>query len=253
MRYGLISDIHANLPALEAVLAHIDEESRPDAVYHLGDLVGYAPWPNEVVELLQSHAIAGVAGNYDSTVAADYKHCGCRYEDEREAVLALRSYEWTREHCSEATKTYLGGLPFRIDLRPHGGHIDGSKLVLVHGTPSSNTVYWTQDRDDDFFLTMASRAGMRDGDVIAFGHTHVPWAHVIDDMAFINAGSVGRSKGGDWRACYAIIEVGGDSVEVDFIRVEYDIDAVAHAIRRSRLPDELAYYLRTGGRSLSPS
>lgn len=253
MRYALISDIHANLPALEAVLGHIETETMPDAVYHLGDLVGYAPWPDEVAALLRSRSIPGVAGNYDSTVATDYKHCGCRYEDERQAELSHLSYEWTRANCLAATKAYLGGLPFRIDLRPLGGHAGGPRLVLVHGTPTSNTVYWTQDRDDDFCRKMAARAGMRDGDVIAFGHTHIPWARVIDDMAFINAGSVGRPKGGDWRACYAVVEVGGDGVEVDFIRVEYDLDAAAKAIRKSDLPDEFAYFLRTGGKSLDGS
>ena len=74
MRYALISDIHANLPALEAVLAHIARQPDVAATYHLGDLVGYAPWPNEVVERLRGLGIAGVAGNYDSTVATDYKH-----------------------------------------------------------------------------------------------------------------------------------------------------------------------------------
>ena len=80
MRYALISDIHANLPALDAVLADIGATGA-DATYHLGDLVGYAPWPNEVVARIAATGIAGVAGNYDSTVATNYKHCGCRYED----------------------------------------------------------------------------------------------------------------------------------------------------------------------------
>lgn len=77
--YVLISDIHANLQALDAVLEDI-RDSTPTGVYHLGDLVGYGPSPNEVVERLRSAGIAGVAGNYDSTVAADYKHCGCQKE-----------------------------------------------------------------------------------------------------------------------------------------------------------------------------
>lgn len=77
MRIALISDIHANLPALEAVLADIDSVPDIDVIYHLGDLVGYAPWPNEVVALLRERVIAGVAGNYDSTTATHYKHCGC--------------------------------------------------------------------------------------------------------------------------------------------------------------------------------
>ncbi len=81
MKYALISDVHSNLPALEAVLADIDDRRESDvvgAVYHLGDLVGYAPWPDEVVSLIRERSIQGISGNYDSTVANDYKHCGCR-------------------------------------------------------------------------------------------------------------------------------------------------------------------------------
>src|SRR5215211_1471901 len=78
VRYALISDIHANLPALEAVLEHIARDTDIDATYHLGDLVGYAPWPAETVALLHSRAVEGIAGNYDSTVATDYEHCGCK-------------------------------------------------------------------------------------------------------------------------------------------------------------------------------
>ena len=92
MKYALISDIHANLPALEAVLAHIEMQG-VDATYHLGDLVGYGPWPNETVAALVERAIPGVAGNYDSTVASGYKHCGCRYEDPRQEELSHESFE----------------------------------------------------------------------------------------------------------------------------------------------------------------
>ena len=88
MKYALISDIHANLPALEAVLADIERRPDVDATYHLGDLVGYAPWPNEVVGLLRQHGIAGIAGNYDSTTGTDYKHCGCKYENPEQEALS---------------------------------------------------------------------------------------------------------------------------------------------------------------------
>ena len=98
MKYALISDIHANLPALEAVLANIDSRSDVDATFHLGDLVGYAPWPNETVELIRRRGIAGIAGNYDSTTGTDYKHCGCRYENPRQEELSHLSYGWTRAH-----------------------------------------------------------------------------------------------------------------------------------------------------------
>lgn len=154
-RYVLLSDVHANLPALHAVLR--DAESKVDVTgtYHLGDLVGYAPWPNEVIATIRAAGIAGVAGNYDSTVATHYKHCGCRYEDPQQEVLAHESFTWTLEQTSAESKRYLANLPFRIDLRPLGGHVSGPTVRLVHGNHALNTVYVTEDRSDDFLMAMA--------------------------------------------------------------------------------------------------
>jgi predicted phosphodiesterase len=253
MRYALISDIHANLPALQAVHGDITRRRDVDAVYHLGDLVGYAPWPNEVVQLIVAAGIPGVAGNYDSTVGTDYTHCGCRYEDPRQEELSHVSYAWTREHVSPTTKRYLAGLPFRIDLLPNGGHLTGPRVVLVHGAPTLNTLYWIEDRPDDFCLKMAAHAGARAGDVIAFGHTHKPWHRVVERIHFVNTGSVGRPKDGDWRAGYVVLDVGVGQVTVEFVRVDYDVEEAARAIRASELPDDFAEHLRTGGRSTTAS
>ncbi len=248
MRYALISDIHANLPALEAVLDHI--AARPDitATYHLGDLVGYAPWPDETVAFLRSRGIDGISGNYDTTVAVDYKHCGCRYEDARQEELSHLSFAWTKEHTSPATKQVLGALPFRLDLRPNGGHAAGPTLILVHGTPTLNTVYWTEDRSDSFCLQMALLAGAKSGDVIAFGHTHLPWRREVEGIHFVNTGTVGRPKDGDWRAGYVVLDIGDGKVGVEFVRIEYDVEKAMRAIRESGLPDDLAEFLRTGKR-----
>jgi predicted phosphodiesterase len=248
MNYALISDVHANLPALEAVLADIDGRDGIGAIYHLGDLVGYAPWPDEVVALLRERAIPGVAGNYDSTTATDYEHCGCKYEDARQEELSHLSYEWTRANTSPETKAWLGGLPFRIDLRPLGGHQAGPRLILVHGNPILNTVYWTEDRSDDFCRKMAEHLGARAGDVIAFGHTHKPWHREVDGIHFLNTGSVGRPKDGDSRAGYVLVTFYAGKVGVDFVRVAYDLDRATTAIRESDLPDDFADYLSTGGR-----
>lgn len=252
MTLALISDIHANLPALEAVLADLDARGVRE-VYHLGDLVGYAPWPDEVVALLRERRIPGVAGNYDSTVATDYKHCGCRYEDPRQEALAHASYEWTRARVSPETRAALAALPFRLDLRPLGGHAAGPTVTLVHGTPTLNTLYWTEDRDDAFFRRMAAVAGLKAGDVIAFGHTHKPWHRVVDAIHFVNTGSVGRPKDGDPRAGYVLLHLGASPVAVEFVRVTYDVDRAAAAIRASTLPPEFAEYLASGGTRLDPA
>jgi predicted phosphodiesterase len=247
MKYALISDIHANLPALSAVLADIDARVDVNATFHLGDLVGYAPWPNEVVERLRDARIPGIAGNYDSTVATDYKHCGCQYEDPRQEELSHLSYEWTRAHVSPATKSFLGVLPFRIDLRPLGGHLAKPTVTLLHGNQTLNTVYVYEDRPDDFLRKFGAGVGARAGDVICFGHTHKPWHRVVDDVHFVNTGSVGRPKDGDWRAGYVRLDVTAVNVAVEFVRVPYDVDAAMQGILGSTLPPEFAGFLRTGG------
>lgn len=247
MKYALISDVHSNLPALEAVLADIDGRNGVDATYHLGDLVGYAPWPNEVVSLVRERGIPGIAGNYDSTVATDYKHCGCRADSEKAEELSHHSYEWTREHVSAETRRFLGELPFRVDLRPRGGHTSRPQLTLVHGTPTLNTLYWTEDRPDSFCKKMAQTAGLKAGDLIAFGHTHKPWQREVEGIHFVNTGSVGKPKDGDPRAGYVLVESGEETFSVEFVRVEYDLDRAAADIRDSGLPDEFATQLAAGG------
>ncbi len=247
MQLALISDIHANLQALDAVLADIDARGDTHAIYHAGDLVGYSSSPNEVVARLQSRSIAGIAGNYDSTVATDYKHCGCKSETPRQEELAHISYEYTRSAVTAATKQYLGSLPFMLDVRPLGGHTAGPRLVLVHGTPTLNTLYWTEDRPNDFCLKMAASVSLKRGDVIAFGHTHKPWHREVEGIHFVNTGSVGRPKDGDWRAGYARLTLDGSEPRVEFVRVPYDVDAAAHGVIAAGLPQEFAEFLRTGG------
>lgn len=247
MRLALISDIHANLPALEAVLDHIDAQHGIAGTYHLGDLVGYSSSPNEVVALLHARGIPGVAGNYDSTVATNYKHCGCRAETARQEELAHVSYEWTRAAVARETMRLLGALPFRIDVRPLGGHVAGPTVTLVHATPTNNLVYVTEDRPDSFLAKMAESAGLRAGDVLCFGHTHKPWYRVVDGVLFVNTGSVGRPKDGDWRAGYVLLDVGTDAPRAEVVRVEYDVERAMRGVHDSGLPGEFAEFLRTGG------
>ncbi len=267
MQIALISDIHANLQALDAVLADIDARADIDAIYHAGDLVGYSSHPNEVVTRLRERGIAGIAGNYDSTVATDYVHCGCKSETPRQEELAHISYAYTRKAVSSETKRYLASLPFSLDIRPLGGHAAGPRLVLVHGTPTLNTLYWTADRSDEFCLKMAAMVGLKAGDVIAFGHTHKPWHRQVNGIHFINTGSVGRPKDGDWRAGYVRLGLGDPDpqrdpsrdvshdvshdvsrdVSVEFVRVPYDVEAAVRGVLDAGLPDEFAEFLRTGG------
>lgn len=240
MRYALISDIHANLPALRGVLDDIAKRADVGAIYHLGDLTGYAPWPNETVALLRERGIQGIAGNYDSTVATDYKHCGCRSESAHQEELSHLSYAWTHSHVSIETKSYLASLPFRMDIRPLGGHVSGPSVTLVHGNQTLNTVYVTEDRSDSFLEKMAIDLGSYANDAICFGHTHKPWHRVVGGIHFVNTGSVGRPKDGDCRAGYVVLSVDASCADVEFVRVAYDVDEAVKAIRESDLPGEFA-------------
>jgi predicted phosphodiesterase len=134
-----------------------------------------------------------------------------------------------------------------LDLRPLGGHVSGPRLVLVHGTPTLNTVYWTEDRTDEFCLKMASIVGLTAGDAIAFGHTHKPWHRTVEGIHFINTGSVGRPKDGDWRAGYVRLTFSAGDAQVELVRVEYDIEATVAGVREAGLPEDFVDFLQTGG------
>jgi predicted phosphodiesterase len=134
-----------------------------------------------------------------------------------------------------------------VDLRPTGGHRSRPQIILVHGTPILNTLYWTEDRPDSFCSKMASAAGVREGDLVSFGHTHKPWHRQVEGVRFVNTGSVGKPKDGDPRAGYVLVEVGGEIGAIEFVRVEYDVERAAEGILRSELPNEFADQLRAGG------
>jgi diadenosine tetraphosphatase ApaH/serine/threonine PP2A family protein phosphatase len=152
-------------------------------------------------------------------------------------------------HVTPQTKKYLAQLPFRIDIRPFGGHVSGPTITLIHGNQTLNTVYVTEDRLDSFLEKMARDIGARAGDTIAFGHTHKPWQRAVGGIQFINTGSVGRPKDGDWRACYVMLSIEASGSGAEFIRVPYDVDEAADAIRVSDLPAEFAEALKAGGTS----
>ena len=235
MRIAVFSDVHANMLALEAVLADI-EHTGVDATYALGDLVGYAPWPNEVLERLQANGIPSVMGNYDDGTGFDRDECGCAYVDPTEKALGDRSFEWTKAHTTDANKAWLRSLPPQIRFEA-----DGRRLLLVHGSPRRINEYLFEDKPDATFARIAEGAH---ADVIVCGHTHRPYTKQIADTLFLNDGSAGKPKDADPRASWALIETTSADVQVEFHRVEYDVEVAARAIEASDLPREFADQLR---------
>ncbi|MCX7987843.1 MAG: metallophosphatase family protein [Thermodesulfovibrio sp.] len=227
MRLGIFGDIHGNMEALKVAHKAIID-SGVDKIFHLGDLGGYAPHVNEVIDFLMEHRIEGVQGNYDEAIALYKENCGCKYENEFQAHMMHLSFEWTKNYATNKSKNYMKLLPFKIDFEA-----EDKKISLFHATPIKNNLYWYEDRLEKFFLLMAEKSG---ADIMIYGHTHIPYFKRIDDKYFINAGSVGKPKDGDPRACVCIIDIYKSKVEVQFIRKEYDLQRMVRAIIDSGLP-----------------
>jgi predicted phosphodiesterase len=254
MKIALFSDIHANIDALIPVLQDI-QDRKPDAVYCLGDLVGYAPYPNEVIEKIRAQGIPVIAGNYDQGVGLYSDDCGCAYKTSKDQTNGEKSIAFTNEVISEANRAYLKSLPAHLRLE-FGVNGNPWNLLLVHGSPRKINEYLFEDRDDKSLLRMMTKA---DTHLMAFGHTHKPYHKMIEDEEggfrhAINIGSVGKPKDGDHRACYVMLEWEGDldlsdpeSLKVEFVRIEYDVEKAAKAVENSPLPNDFAEMLRNGG------
>lgn len=254
MKIALFSDVHSNLPALEAVLSDIDRQD-PDMVFCLGDLVGYAPWPNEVIKLIRRRRIPTIAGNYDRGVGLNSDDCGCAYKTGEDEARGAESIAFTNEVVTDRNRSYLKALPAHLRLELDTG-MQPLNLLLVHGSPRKINEYLFEDRPDGSFQRMMQKANAQ---VLAFGHTHKPYHRILEYRQegnsryehAINIGSVGKPKDGDPRACYAMLEwdktidlYDPDSLTLTFRRVEYDVETTANAIENSPLPDAFANMLR---------
>ena len=188
MRMGIISDVHANLPALEEVMSDLGNQ-QVDATYCLGDLVGYGPFPNEVTARIQRDGIPTIMGNYDDGVGFDRDECGCAYRDPEDQRLGDLSLMWTRKTVRAELKAFLRSLAPEIRFEA-----DGKRFRLVHGSPRRMNEYLFEDRPLSSFQRLAASS---EADVLVFGHTHKPYTKRVDGVLFINAGSVGKPKDGD--------------------------------------------------------
>lgn len=234
----IFGDIHANLPALEAVLANI-KASDPSPLYCLGDLVGYGTFPNEVIHTIRERNNPTLMGNYDQGVGNNSDDCGCAYTSPMAEALGKRSIAWTNQNTSAENKLYLRQLPAQIPLQ-----LDTLRVRLVHGSPRKINEYLFADRPD---ATLERLLDMAEADVLVCGHTHVPYHRILPSgRHVVNAGSVGKPKDGNPQACYIVLEVNNRDLIVTFRRVAYDVERAAQAIAASDMPNEYAEMLRTG-------
>jgi len=237
--YLILSDIHANLEALSAVLA--DAAGRYDRILCLGDLAGYGADPNPVCEWSREKATAIVRGNHDRACSGMES-----LEDYRPAAAA--SAVWTAGQLTPGNIEYLSRLP--------RGPLRYDDFDLTHGSPED---------EDEYLVTLADASPLRDAltaQLTFFGHTHIQGGFLLarratrriapegvleleaDHFYLVNPGAVGQPRDGDWRAAYAIYSPAQRLVE--YRRVEYDVDRAASKIRAAGLPSALAARLYTG-------
>ncbi len=253
MKIALFSDIHANLPALEAFFKDV-ETHNADAIYCLGDLVGYNIWPNEVINEIRSRKIPTLFGNYDLGIGQNGNDCGCAYKTDEDKAMGAVSIAYTNQIIGESERAYLRTLPahIRLDYRFNDEKIS---LLLVHGSPRKVNEYLFEDREENSLRRIMEQS---DAHIMCFGHTHQPWHRVIksDDQQHrhaVNLGSVGKPKDGSPLGCYVLLEMDEksslkhpESIRVEFIRFQYDVEKAAKAVENSPLPDDYAEMLRRG-------
>lgn len=245
-KIAIISDVHANLPALEKVLDDIHSDFKADQIYCLGDLTDGAPWTNEVINLIRQHDIPTIMGNHDERIAFNYDVFPLKKHTLEEQLARAETIRQTKQTISEVNRKYLSELTPYIKL-----NYGGISFLLAHGSPTSNEEYIYENHDIKSIRDMFEA---NQTDVIICGHTHLSFIKEIDidelPRLFINAGSVGRSKesnGG--KAVYLQLTINedestfGDKVKATLRKIDYDVHKTINGIKNSSTPNFYADFL----------
>lgn len=243
MRIAVLSDVHGNRVALEAVLAEIRRE-RPDAVLVAGDLVLNGPDPNGTIDTLRALESEGgliVSGNTDIAVGDfDYGSAFPQYQDGVPDIVRVAA-EWAHDELGDDQLDWLRRLPAERRLRS----ADETLVLVVHASPGSQTRGFDQALDANVIL---ERAAATDARVMCVGHTHVPEIRDLGWKIIVNAGSAGYVFDGDPTASWAMVDIDDGIVTADIRRTEFDVLGVANAISERGLPGDVyrAATVRTG-------
>lgn len=230
MRIAVMGDVHANLPALRAVL---DDVARigAEALYCVGDVVGRGPHPNEVVEELRRLEIPTVQGNWDEAVGMDREQTGAAYATVEAEAEGTASMRWTAETMTDDNRAWLRQLPTSLRLT-----LAGRSVYLFHGSPLRANEYLWSSRPSRVLARIASDEA---DDLFAFGHTHEAFHRVVGQAHFVACGSVGCGTEGDARARYAVVYFGEPDIAVGFRSVDYDHVSVVRDMAAAGLSVDL--------------
>lgn len=244
MKIAVVSDIHSNIYALDAVLADIETKD-VDMTVCTGDLVGYGTKPNEVIETLKKNKILTIMGNYDDAIGNLKIVCGCDYPDPKDAEKAGLSMYFTGQTTKVENKEYLRNLPKELIF-----NFDKKTIRFVHGSTRLINEYLKENsKEADEVMSELVE------DILVCGHTHIPYAKYYGEKLLVNAGSIGKPKTGNPNANYVIIDIKNENeiaktpsnVEVEIIEVEYDFEKMANEIEENEiLPNDFARLIREG-------
>jgi putative phosphoesterase len=235
MKAALIGDIHANLPALQAVLDHSREQGAT-AIWNTGDLVGYGAYPHEVIRQLRGEEALSTIGSYDQQVLR-FKNRKERWRRKKrfEEYTAL---EWAYNQLSKKDRKFLRFLSQEVRLT-----VEGRRVLLLHGCPGQSAKSVGAKEPPEALVALASDTG---ADLIVCGRSHKPSARQVNDSWFINPGSVGLPVDGDPRASYALLHVSRDKVQVQHHRLSYDVEQTVATLRENDLPEAFVDMFQQG-------
>jgi predicted phosphodiesterase len=238
-RIAVFGGVYNNYLALEAALADVRRRGA-DAVYCLGDLGAFGPFPDRVFPLLRDVGVACIQGNYDHSIGSRLADCQCGYTDPRDNHFARISYEYTFAHTRQANRDWMRGLPGQRRTQ-----LGRYRLLLCHGSPRrTNEFLWESTTSTHFLDHLADD---HETDVILATHTGLKWhRRLAGDRHFVNVGVLGRPEN-DGRKCvwYTLLEA-RPRLEVEFIPVEYDYRRLAGEMRAEKLPEEFVETVLTG-------
>lgn len=239
MRIAVFGGLYSNYLALDVAIR--DAKSRGvDAIYCLGDLGAFGPYPDRVYPLLHANDVQCIQGNYDDSLARGLDDCQCGYTDPRDNHFARISYQYTFANTSVENRTWLGTLPAmrRVTLGQY-------HLLMCHGSPRRTNEFLWESTTSTAFLEYLLRE--YEADAILTTHTGIKWhRRLSQDRHFINVGVLGRPENnGKTNVWYALIEASPD-MRVEFVPIAYDHQRLAEEMRRECLPEEFVETVLTG-------
>jgi putative phosphoesterase len=235
VQVAVISDIHANLPALNTVIEHALQQGC-DEFWNLGDTVGYGPFPEETVQVVRRLNGYSIRGNYDRKVLAYPKKKDAWRK--KKQPLKFIAFGWAYKHLSKESRKYLKNLPTGVHTRE-----DPFEILLTHGSPASDEELILPSTPGDRLREIGDSAGAQ---IILCGHSHIPFDFRYENWRFINPGSVGRPGDQDTRTSYTILDFWDSGMTVRHFRLPYDLNPILNAISHAGLPDEFAEMFRQG-------